>query len=130
MKKIFCWFIVISLFVPVAAGSAEANTGLIAVASDEKTQHARISSRAARCEYYIIFDSEGKPLDIIDNPYKDVSGGAGTSTVNFLRDKGVTVVVAESFGDKMINAIKSKGITFYEFKGKADDAVKEVLKLK
>ena len=68
-------------------------------------------------------------MDVIDNPHKDVSGGAGTSTVNFLRDKGVTVVVAESFGDKMINAMKSKGITFYEFKGKADDAVKKVLKL-
>ena len=69
MKKIFCWFIAISLFVPVAAGAAEANTGLIAVASDEKTQPARISSQAARCAYYMIFDSEGKLMDVVDNPF-------------------------------------------------------------
>ncbi len=130
MKKILYWFIVISLLIPVMAGTAEANSGLIAVASDEKTQPANVSSQAARCTYYMIFDSEGKLMDVIDNPYKDASGGAGTSTGNFLGDKGVTVVVAESFGSKMINAMKSKGITFYELKGKADDAVKEVLKLK
>ena len=40
------------------------------------------------------------------------------------------VLFTESFGGKMINAMKNKGITFYELKGKADDAVKEVLKLK
>jgi len=83
MKRIFYCFIVISLLVPVVAGTAEANPGLIAVASDEKTQPANVSSQAARCEYYIIF-----------------------------------------------NAMKGKGIMFYELKGKADDAVKEVLKLK
>ena len=130
MKRIFYWFIVISLLVPVVAGTAEANTGLIAVASDEKIQPANVSSQAARCAYFMIFDSKGKLMDVIDNPFKDESGGAGTSAANFLGDKGVTVVVAESFGGKMINAMKSKGIIFYELKGKADDAVKEVLKLK
>jgi predicted Fe-Mo cluster-binding NifX family protein len=110
------------------AGTAEANSGLIAVSVDEKTQPANVSSQAARCAYYMIFDSEGKLMDVIANPNKDASGGAGSSAANFLGDKGATVVVAESFGNKMINAMKSKGIMFYELKGKADDAVKEVLK--
>jgi len=39
-------------------------------------------------------------------------------------------VVAESFGNKMIAAMKSKNIKFIEFKGKADAAVREVLKRK
>ena len=130
MKKILYWFIVISLFMPVAAGAADLNSGLIAVSVDEKSQPANVSSQAARCKYYMIFDSEGKLMDVIDNPNKDASGGAGSSAASFLGNKGVTIVVAESFGGKMINAMKNKGITFYELKGKADDAVKEVLKLK
>ncbi|MEN8264996.1 MAG: NifB/NifX family molybdenum-iron cluster-binding protein [Nitrospirota bacterium] len=130
MKKIFYWFLVISILLPAAASAADVKSGLIAVSVDEKTQPANVSSQAARCAYYMIFDNEGKLMDVIDNPYKDASGGAGTSAGNFLGDKGVTVVVAEGFGGKMINAMKSKGITFYELKGKADDAVKEVLKLK
>ncbi len=128
MKKIFYWFLVISLLVPVAAGAADVNSRLIAVSVDEKTQPANVSSQAARCKYYVIFDSEGKLMDVIDNPYKDTGGSAGPSAVNFLSNKGVTIVVAESFGGKMINAMKSKGIEFYEFSGKADAAVREVLK--
>ncbi len=130
MKKILYWGLILTLLVPVVAGASDVSSGLIAVASDEKTQPANVSSEAARCEYYMIFDSEGKLMDVIDNPYKDASGGAGTSAANFLGDKGVTVVIAESFGGKMTSAMKSKGITFYELKGKADDAVKEVVKLK
>jgi predicted Fe-Mo cluster-binding NifX family protein len=130
MKKIFYWFLVISLLLPVAAGAAEVSSGLIAVASDKKTQPANVSSQAARCAYYMIFDSKGKLLDVIENPFKDASGGAGSSAANFLDNKGVTVVVAGSFGNKMINAMKSKGIKFTEFKGIAGDAVKEVLKPK
>jgi predicted Fe-Mo cluster-binding NifX family protein len=128
MKKIFYWFLVISLLIPVAAGAADVNAGLIAVSVDEKTQPANVSSQAARCAYYMIFDSKGKLMDVIDNPYKEASGGAGTSAANFLGNKGVTIVVAESFGNKMINAMKSKGIKYTEFKGIAGDAVKEVIK--
>ncbi len=130
MKTIFYWFIVISLLVSVVVGTAEANSGLIAVASDERTQPANVSSQAARCAYYMIFDSEGKLMDVIDNPYKGENGGAGPSAANFLGNKGVIVVVAENFGSKMINAMKSKGIKFTKFKGIAGDAVKEVLKPK
>jgi len=36
-------------------------------------------------------------------------------------------VIAETFGGKMINAMKSKGLTYYEFKGIANDAVKKIL---
>ncbi len=130
MKKIWCWGFILLFLVPVVTGASDVSSGLIAVASDEKTQPANVSSQAARCKYYLIFNSEGKLTDVIDNPNIDASGGAGSSAADFLYNKGVTVVVAESFGSKMINAMKSKGITFTEFKGIAGDAVKEVLKRK
>ena len=130
MRCIFYCFLAISFLTPVIVNSAEVASGLIAVSVDEKTQSANVSSQAARCAYYIIFDNKGKLLEVIDNPIKDARSGAGTSAANFLDNKGIAVVVAETFGNKMINAMKSKGIKFVEFKGRADNAVKEALKLK
>ena len=99
----------------------------IAVASNNKNTTSNVGAMAGRSPYYLIFDSTGKLIEVIENPYKDVRGGAGPSTANFLAEKGVTIVIAETFGGKMINAMKSKGMTHFEFKGIANDAVKKAL---
>ncbi len=99
----------------------------IAVASNNKNTTSNVGAIAGRSPYYLIFDSTGILAEVINNPYKVSRGGAGPSTANFLAEKGVTIVIAETFGGKMINAIKSKGMTYFEFKGIANDAVKKVL---
>ena len=99
----------------------------IAVASNNKNAASNVGAIAGRSPYYLIFNSTGKLIEVIENPYKDARGGAGPSTANFLAEKGVTIVIAETFGGKMINAMKSKGMTHFEFKGIANDAVKKVL---
>ena len=99
----------------------------IAVASNNKNTTSNVAAMAGRSPYYLIFDSTGKLAEVMENPYKDARGGAGPSTANFLAEKGVTIVIAETFGVKMINAMKSKGMTHFEFKGIANDAVKKVL---
>jgi predicted Fe-Mo cluster-binding NifX family protein len=127
MKKIFYWLLVMSILFPVAPGAADMDHGLIAVAADESADTANVSSQAARCTYYMLFDGTGDLQEIVDNPYKDAGGGAGPSTVDFLSSKGATIVIAETFGDKMINAMKSKNMKYYELKGEAVGAVKEVI---
>jgi len=101
----------------------------IAVAASSKTAKASVSNMAAKCPYYLIFNNKGELIEVIDNPYRDASGGAGPSAANFLAQRGVTIVIAGNFGSKMINTLKNKGITHFEFKGRVDDAVKRVLKL-
>ncbi len=64
------------------------------------------------------------------NPYKTAKGGAGTSVVPFLAQKGVTIVVAGEFGANMIQAMKAKGIKEVIFKGAAEEAVKKFLEEK
>ncbi|GAI85154.1 unnamed protein product, partial [marine sediment metagenome] len=66
-------------------------------------------------------------IEIIDNPYRDASGGAGPSAANFIAQRGVTTVIAVNFGWKMINTLKNKGIAHFEFEGGVDDAVKRAL---
>jgi len=129
MKKMILISLAILLLCPVMINAAELENMKIAVAADGKSAKASVSNMAAKCPYYLIFNNKGELIEVIDNPYRDASRGAGPSAANFLAQKGVTIVIAGNFGSKMINTLKNKGITHFEFKGRADDAVKRVLKL-
>ncbi len=128
MKRIVLITLAFLLFCPVMSNVANTEKIKIAVASGDKTAKASVSNEAAKCPYYLIFDSKGKLAEVIDNPYGDASRGAGPSAANFLAQQGVTLVIAGNFGSKMINTLKNKGITHFEFKGRVNEAVKRVLK--
>jgi len=53
--------------------------------------------------------------------------GIWNPMLEFLRSKGITVVVAEQFGYEIVQAMKEKGITCVEFKGQTADAAKKAL---
>jgi len=128
MKRIVFVSLAIWFLCSVVVNAADFKNDKIAVAAGGKTSKASVSNRAARCPYYLIFDSKGALIEVIDNPYGDESGRAGPSAANFLARTGVTIVIAGNFGSKMINTLKSNGITHFEFKGSVGDAVKSVLK--
>lgn len=130
MKRMVFISLAILLLCPVMVNAAELEKMKIAVAASSKTAKASVSNMAAKCPYYLIFNNKGELIEVIDNPYRDASGGAGPSAANFLAQRGVTIVIAGNFGSKMINTLKNKGITHFEFKGRVDDAVKRVLQLK
>ena len=127
MKRIFFLSFAMLFLVSAITYASQEDAVKIAVASNNKNTTSNVAAMAGRSPYYLIFDSIGKLSEVIENPYKDVRGGAGPSTANFLAGKGVTIVIAETFGGKMINAMKSKGTTHFVFKGIASDAVKKVL---
>ena len=127
MKRLFFISLAILFLCAVMVNAAELEKIKIAVASSDKTAEASISNEAAKCPYYLIFDSEGKLTGVINNPYEDASGGAGPSAANFLAQRGVTIVIAGNFGSKMINTLKNNGIAHFEFKGSVGDAVKRAL---
>jgi len=98
----------------------------IAVAADEKVPEAAVSGQAGRSSFFLLFDEKGTFLEAMVNPYKEGSS-AGIAVVDFLAAKGVTAVVAGSFGDRITEGMKNKGIRALTFKGKATDAVKKIL---
>ncbi len=129
MKRIVFIGLAFLLLCPVMGNAANTEKIKIAVASCDKTAKAPVSNKAAKCPYYLMFDNKGEMTEVIDNPYGDASRGAGPSAANFLAQKGVTIVIAGNFGSKMINTLKNKGITHFEFKGRVDEAVKKSLKI-
>lgn len=129
MKRIVFISLAILLLCPVMVNAGELEKMKIAVAASSKTAKASVSNMAAKCPYYLIFNNKGELIEVIDNPYRDASGGAGPSAANFLAQRGVTIVIAGNFGSKMIDALRNSDKTHFEFKGRVDDAVKRVLKL-
>ena len=127
MKKTLFSTSVVLFLLPVMAYAAQKDTVKIAVASNSKDPASSISSKAGKCPYYLIFDSTGQLIEVVENPYKDAQSGAGQQTADFLADKGVTIVIAGNFGDKMIGAMRSNGTDYLKSQGVAHDAVKKVL---
>jgi predicted Fe-Mo cluster-binding NifX family protein len=101
----------------------------IAVAANDKTPSAAVSKQAGLAPFFLFFDGKGKMTEAIENPYKDKEG-AGKSVAELLRNKGVTVVVAEEFGGQIVEVMKGKGIKAVSFKGSAEEVVKKVLQPK
>ncbi|MBW1894930.1 MAG: hypothetical protein JRI91_14730 [Deltaproteobacteria bacterium] len=130
MKKKSVFSLLVFLVVSFAVSAVSADMIKIAVASDGKTAFSAVDIVAARSSGFLFFDGSGKFVEAINNPHKAVRGGAGPRVVNFLAQKGVNVIIAQSFGKKMGDAMKAKGISHLEFKGNAGDAVRKYLEQK
>jgi len=127
MKKTLFSTLVVLFLLPVMAYAAQKNAVKIAVASNGKDPKSSISSKAGHCPYYLIFNGAGELIEVVANPYKNAQRRAGQQTANFLADKGVTIVIAGNFGDKMIGVMRSNGMDYFKLQGIVHDAVKTVL---
>ena len=130
MKKIGLFISVMVLFFITTISVYADDKGKVAVAAEGKTTASEVSGVAARSPYFLIFDSANSLLEVLDNPYKDTGRRAGPSVAAFLAQKEVTIVIAGQFGDKMIQAMQSKGIEYLEFQGSADAALEKVQELR
>jgi len=127
MKKVLFSTLVVLSLSPIMAYAARKDAVKIAVASDSKDAASAISSKAGKCPYYLIFNGMGELIEVLANPYKDAQRRAGQQTADFLADKGVTIVIAENFGDKMIGVMRNNGTDYFQLHGIVQDAVKTVL---
>jgi len=127
MKKTLFSTLVVLFLLLVMAYAAQKDAAKIAVASNSKDATSSISNKAGKCPYYLIFDSTGELIEVVENPYKNAQRKAGQQTADFLADKGVTIVIAGNFGDKMIEVMRSNRTDYFKLQGIVHDAVKKVL---
>ena len=130
MKKLILAGLVVSLLMmSVFALAGEGRTERIAVAANGQTPASTVGKQPGRSPFFLIFDKKGLFVQAIENPYKDQAGG-GISMIDFLSGKGVTVLVAEAYGPRIVEVLKGKGIRAVESKGTAGHAVKRVMQSK
>jgi predicted Fe-Mo cluster-binding NifX family protein len=126
MKKSI--FIILAILFMASSLAFAGEKEKIAVAANDKTPAASVSKQAGPSPFFQIFDGKGKLIETIANPFKE--GGGGIAVADFLAGKGVTVVVAQGFGDKIVQVMKDKGMKAVAFKGSVEAAVKKVLQSK
>jgi predicted Fe-Mo cluster-binding NifX family protein len=110
-----------------AMARREAGKGdIIAVAANGETRADSVSAQAGGAAFFLIFNKTGELIEKLANSEKNAEN-PGIAVVDFLAGKGVTVVVAEGFGPKIIESMKNKAIRVVAFKGSVHEALKKVL---
>jgi len=117
------------LLIPDLAVAQQNPPELIAVAAASNSLSSPVSGRPGQSPMFLLFDMQGRFIEAVDNPYKNVKGNAGIPTVDFLKSKGIKVIVAASLGSKIEQEMKSRGIQPIEFTGPVGDAVKKAVAL-
>ena len=121
------WTLLLGASMPAFAQQGKA--AMLAVAANGNTASAGVGNQAGRSPFFLFFDKQGTFVEAVSNPYKD-SGNAGIPALELLAGKGIKVLVAESFGGRIVEVMKEKGIRPVEFKGSAKDAAKKALDAK
>jgi predicted Fe-Mo cluster-binding NifX family protein len=99
----------------------------IAVAALRKDENSEVSPRSGRSKFYLIFDGNGNLLEVISNPFSRGGGGAGFGVAKMLADKNVDIVIGSQIGEHMEEALKIRGVKYYEMTGSAEDAVVRII---
>ena len=125
MQIIFLSLVVVLLVAP--AYGATPQTMKIAIPAIGSEKNSLISEETGRAPFFLFFDEKGNFLEALKNPAKDQSGGISRTVVSLLSNKNVTMIIAESIGDKMRQALTAHHINFIKNTGTADDAVKTII---
>jgi len=119
---------ILLLLLSFPAFAAEGPMGTIAIAAEGQTPAAKVSHQAGFSPFFLLFDEQGTILGATRNPFKgEMVYGSGKAVVDFLAERGVTVIVAEVFGKGIREVLASKGIRPVELKGSAGEAARAVL---
>ncbi|MCX5909171.1 MAG: hypothetical protein NTY64_18875 [Deltaproteobacteria bacterium] len=113
------------LLMPLASGAVPL---LIAVASDDVEAASLVSNFAGRSRCYLLFSGVDF-IQVVNNPFLQKRPGAAPFVVDYLAQKGVTVLVAGSFAPLMIEALDKKGMKYIQYSGVAQNAAERVINL-
>ena len=102
----------------------------IAVAAMGKSETSKISDKAGRAPYFLIFDSNGVFIKSIKNPAQRKRGGASSSVTDLLKKESVKILIADEFGNKMINNLNTTKIEYQKQAGIASEVVEKFIKNK
>lgn len=99
----------------------------IAIASDKETEEGKVSTRAARAPYYLLYDAEEHLTESLKNPFAIGGGGAGFSVAKMLADRGVDTLIAGEIGGNMTGALDERGIRHIERSGSVTETLQAVV---
>lgn len=97
-----------------------------AIAADGQDASAPITHLTGRAPYFIIYDENGKLLEVAVNIYLQQEFGMGPQAAAMLGEKKVTVLVGGMAGPKMKKVLDANSIRFVYRKGIVQQVVDEL----
>jgi predicted Fe-Mo cluster-binding NifX family protein len=96
----------------------------IAISATGKTMDSLLDLRFGRCKYFLIYDTESKKVNAIENKGMSSAGGAGIAAAQQLIDENIDVIITGDLGPNAFELINKTAIKVY--KGK-DISIESVL---
>jgi len=92
----------------------------IAIPVDNRTMGTSICPSFGRAPYYMIYDTETKGTEFMDNSAAESQGGAGVKAAQAVVDTGAKVLITPRCGENAEQVLKSADIKVYKaIQGKA-----------
>lgn len=101
--------------------------GLTAVASAAREVSGTVGNDAVKAPFFLIFDMEGRLIDIIKNPFSGADDDAGLSIANLMATSQVSAIVAQKFDSAIKSHLDAKKVQYFEIPGQIQNAVNRVL---
>lgn len=98
----------------------------IAIATENDSPSAEISSQGARALFFLVFGSDGHLLEIFENPYAGNTTQVGPDMANMLINMHVTKVIAGRFGPKFKETLENNQVECIEKTGFTAQVAKEL----
>lgn len=87
----------------------------LAFCVDPEDSNLPLQDRFGRSRGFALVDSEsGKVLNILQNPFIEEAGGAGTASLQMLIDAGAEGIIAPEVGPKAMDAVQTLGIPVWK----------------
>ncbi|MBW2517725.1 MAG: hypothetical protein JRE88_13160 [Deltaproteobacteria bacterium] len=103
---------------------------LAAIVSAARDVSGTVGEKVTNSQYFLIFDHDGKFIDIIKNPFFDGGKDAEQGIVNLLAASQVAAIAAEKIDDALGDQLQQKNIQLFEISGPIEEAVKLVFNQK
>jgi len=89
----------------------------IAVPSNSSDKNAMINEEMGRAPFFLLFDHTGQFLKAVGNPARNQSGGVSKTVVELLVKNNISVVMGDSIGTKMKQALINHDIQYIQKDG-------------
>ncbi|OPZ97183.1 MAG: Dinitrogenase iron-molybdenum cofactor [Bacteroidetes bacterium ADurb.Bin408] len=99
----------------------------IAITSTGNTLNEVLDERFGRCAFFVIYDTEKKTTEFLQNPHAEADSGAGPAAVQFIAERGVSKIISGEFGFKiksLLDSLKIQMIVIKEPNRKINEIIK------
>ena len=89
----------------------------IAIPVDEKNREAGVCASFGRAPYFLIYDTEAKESEFLNNSAAMSTGGAGIKAAQLIVDSGAKALLTPRCGENAANVLKAADIKLYKTSG-------------